>query len=712
MADSLPPVPPPVPGSVPPVSPQPPVAIPVPPPITTGAATQPAVSPAVEDEVPRSNLSPFKLLAKKEQVPASPQANVVPPPTPVAPSPATTAPSAPTPAQPGQPAGGIMVATPSREELLKQAAEAPAASFILPPPEVIATQNSQATPLVSQVPRQPGAAMQPLLESDAPATPRKPMPTRQGALGTPDAPLRAQQVPFTPPKQMGAPIPLNGGVKPRIPGRVTPAVQNSLNVAAKSGFGTPVKKRNFTGTLIIGLLIFIIVGSGAAYVMAKNGSRVPVLFKVVSGLETSGLATNSQALSYVQARTRYQVQGEVELVRSDVDKSGKPTLSTAGDTAAGSVYRLKSQMGQGEFSEKGANHVGLLALTVNQNDPIQLALNEKPSTADADNWSMYFSSNDKPQLASIKSSLVAKSLLLPILQPIPLEKLLTLPTGELAYQKQVGTKAGTVLSAHKFTVASDKLKDYFPASAVLENFTLTSRYTWAQGATPAGQTSTADLEGKVTYLQKVYTFTAKWRYGSWDQPLDPSGDASGAITKVTGNDAPTPASMASATALMGILNLSTLPNTLTEAEGGSVTTGGSTGSAAVTPTGEGITVAGSRITTSPPVPTKPASAEAKARDTQRLKDLADIKQALSAYKTAKGSYPVSITLLQTVEGGVLLSELVSTYLTKLPIDPTKTTYWYEYTSTGSSFTLRAVAEDPESATVKKGSIYPYFEVTN
>ncbi len=607
-----------------------------------------------------------------------------------------------------------MVATPSREELLKQAAEAPEASFILPPPEIIATQNSQATPLVSQVPRQPGAAMQPLFEKDVPA-PSKPIPVRQGALGTPAAPLRAQQVPFTPPKQMGAPIPLNGGVKPKIPGRVTPAVQNSLNVAAKTGFGAAPKKRNFTGTLIIGLLIFIIVGSGAAYVMAKNGSRVPVLFKVVSGLEASGLASNTQALSYVQARTRYQVQGEVELVRSDlVDATGKPTLTNAGDAAAGSVYRLKSQMGQGEFSEKGANHVALLALTVNQNDPIQLALKEKPASTDTDNWSMYFSSNDKPQLSSIKSSLVAKSLLLPILQPIPLEKLLTLPTGELAYQKQVGTKAGTVLSAHKYTVASDKLKDYFPASAVLENFTLTSRYTWAQGTTPAAQTSTADLEGKVTYLQKTYNYTAKWRYGSWDQAIDASGDTSGAIAKVTGIEVPTPTSMASATALMGILNLTSLPNTLTEAEGGSVstTTGGGNSGSAITPTGEGITVAGSKITVAPPVPTKPASTEAKARDTQRIKDLADIKQALTAYKTAKGSYPVSITLLQTAEGGVLLSELVPTYLTKLPIDPTKTTYWYEYTSTGSSFTLRAVAEDPESATVKKGSIYPYFEVTN
>jgi hypothetical protein len=539
----------------------------------------------------------------------------------------------------------------------------------------------------------------------------------RAVVGTPGAPLPGQQVPFSAPKAQlvppnltkpgGAPIPVNGGVRPQIPGRVTPAVQSSLATAGAAGFGAPKKHKSIVATVLVGSLILLIVGSGIAYVMAKNGSRIPVLFTAVSGLETTGLATNAQALTYVQARTRYQVQGEVELARSDIDtSSSKPELSTAGGTAAGSIYRVKSQLAKGDFSEKGKEHVGSLALTINQNDPIQLATEQLPASGDADTWKLYFSSNESPELVSVKGDLMAKTLLQPVLQPIPLEKLLTLPTGELAYQKQTGTKAGTVLSAHSFTVSSDKLKEFFPVGAVLENFTLTTRYTWAQGSIPAGQTSTADLKGTVTYLQKKYNYTAAWRYGEWDQPLATSDDTSGGLEALSG-DVVTPVSMSSATAQMGIISLASLPNTLSETESGS-----SAATGPVTPTGEGITVAGSRITLEPPVPTKPATAEAKLRDTQRLKDLSDAKKALEAYKKTTGNYPVSITLLQTTEGGILLSELVSTYLTKLPIDPSKTVYWYEYTSNGTSFTLRAVAEDPESATVKQGSVYPYFEVTN
>ncbi|CAN5158286.1 hypothetical protein BH11PAT4_BH11PAT4_4430 [soil metagenome] len=702
MADTPSLTPPPVPGQLP-VSP---VGVPPVTPVAPVVPSTPVVPEPLAEETPTSSLSPFKILAKKDGA-----QNVVNPP--VAPS-SPIASQAPVAAQtPGaQVPGGIMVATPSRDELLKQAAEAPAASFILPPPEVIAMQNTAAAkPLMSHTPRPVGAAVQPLLEKAAPIPAAMPKP----ALGTPSAPLPGQQVPFTPKapftppalRQPSAPLPANGGVKPRIPGRVTPAIQTSLASAGGAGFGTPKKHKSLVATVLVGLLILMIVGGGIAYAMAKNGSRVPVLFAMVSGLQPTGLASNAQALSYVQARTRYQVQGEVELVRSDIDlTSGKPDLSTAGDTTAGSIYRVKSQLAQGEFSEKGAQHMGSLALTINQNDPIQLATGQKPASTDADNWSIYFSSNEKPELVSIKSSLVAKTLLQPVLQPISLEKLLTLPTGELAYQKQTGTKAGTMLSAHSFTVGTDKLKDFFPAGAVLENFTLTTRYTWAQGSIPAGQPTTADLKGTVTYLQKKYTYTSAWRYGNWDKPLETSEDISGGLAALSAKTA-TPASMSSATAQMGILSLASLPNTLSETEGGATTATGP-----ITPTGEGITIAGSKIIVAPPVPAKPASAEAKARDVQRLKDLSDTKLALEAYKKVKGSYPVSITLLQTTEGGMLLTELVSTYMTKLPIDPSKTVYWYEYTSNGTSFTLRAVAEDPESATVKQGSVYPYFEVTN
>lgn len=711
-----------------PVSPAvPPTPAPIPvPPAPPQAVSQGQVVPQAPSipqgsEDTSSNLSPFKLLAKKEGA-----GTVVPPPVsqpgPVL-SQSPQAASAPVlqPTSSPQEQGGILVAKPSREELLKQAAEAPAASFILPPPEVIATPSPDSKPLISQVPR-PVAPPPPRTEKPQPA--QQVIPPRQGVLRAPTAPivpLSAQQLPgqqrpvgprlgsapSLAPKQMGS-VPLNGGVRPSVPGRVTPAVQTALSRATSAGFATRPKRRGVLGTLVISFSILAVVGSGVAYVMAKSGTRVPVLYTMLSGLEPAGQDATTQALAYVQARTRYQVQGEVELVEADmVDGTGKPQLPSAGDASAGRVYRLKAQIGRGEVSEKGAQSLSSVALTINQNDPIQVAMKQVPQTGDTDNWRAHFSSNDTPELVSFKGSLVAKTLLLPVLQTIPLETLLATPTGELAYQKLEGTQTGTSIAAHQFTVGTDKIKGYFPVGATLENFTLITRYAWAQGTTPAGQPVSVDLKGKVTYQQKVYTYTAVWRYGNWDKALESSEDTSGGLVKVTGSESPTAVSMVNATAQMGILSLESLPHTLTVAEAGSGSVGGP-----IVPSGETITAAGTRITTAPPIPTTPASAEAKLRDTQRQKDLADIKRALTAYKTATGSYPVSLTLLQTVEGGVLLSGLVATYMTGLPVDPTKTVYWYEYTSNGTTFSLRAVAEDPENATVKKGTVFSYFEVTN
>jgi hypothetical protein len=683
-------------------------------PVPASPVSKPLVSPqpVPEDAGDQtSSLSPFKLLAKKPGVSVTPP--VVQQPTPPVPQ-AIAAPTGATPLPP-QDSSSILVAKPSREELLKQAAEAPAASFILPPPEVITTSGTEAKPLTTSQPLPIGEAVKPLLEKPVTSA-FPPPPVRTAPLGTPTSPLPGQQRPFTPP-----PSKLATQQPARVPGianeRLQPSQQplgqakpiaQPTKLKGATGFGATPKRRGIAGTLVVGSFILLLVGSAVSYAMARSGTRVPLLYKQLSGLEPTGLATTLQALAYVEGRTRYQVQGEIQLEQQGaLDSSGKPSLTTAGDTGPGDVYFLKSQIGQGEFSEKGGTHLTSIALTVNQSDPLQLAMQQKAGNATADNWKIYYSSSQIKELVAVKGSLVAKTLLNPVLKPIPLEKLLTSPTGELAYQKQVGTNSATAISAHSFTVNTDKLKEHFPTGAILENFTLLARYTWAQGSTPAGQVVSTELKGTITYQQKKYNYTSSWRYGNWDKPLDASVDASGGLSKVTGVDEAKPVNMASATAQMGILNLSSLPNTLTQDERGEVEV-----STVITPSGEAITVGGTKITLQPPVPTKPVNSEAKARDTQRLKDLQDLKSALVAYKTAKGSFPISLSKLQTIEGGVLLSQLVPGYITKLPIDPTKTTYWYEYTSDGTVFSLKAVAEDPEGATVKKGSVYPYFEVTN
>ena len=118
------------------------------------------------------------------------------------------------------------------------------------------------------------------------------------------------------------------------------------------------------------------------------------------------------------------------------------------------------------------------------------------------------------------------------------------------------------------------------------------------------------------------------------------------------------------------------------------------------------------ITTTPPVPTSPATAEAKARDVQRKQDLKDLQSALLAYKKANGTYPAVSTPEQTIASTVLLSALVGTYMTALPVDPLSTTYWYQYQSDGFSYSLRSVAENPADPLAKQGAVFTYYELTN
>lgn len=102
----------------------------------------------------------------------------------------------------------------------------------------------------------------------------------------------------------------------------------------------------------------------------------------------------------------------------------------------------------------------------------------------------------------------------------------------------------------------------------------------------------------------------------------------------------------------------------------------------------------------------------KTADAIRKADLANIKTALDNYKTANGSYPVSLTVTKTDAADTPLNVLVPDYLSKLPLDPNTPTYYYGYKSDGNTFELTCVLDDStDSQGAQAGSFYIY-KLTN
>lgn len=692
----------------------------------------------IDDEIKEedvSDLSPFKVLPGKN----APQ--VVPPPV-AAPTPlAAAAPAAPV-------APGV-----TREELLKQAAEAPEQSFILPPPGTISATTPPAAPAPVAVPPTGAIVPPPLtMELDknqtVPVTKIvKPLDMAEGGRIAPkDAddgkanvmelnrelrPVAAQSAPsrpstLTPPRpgvNVVAPMSTLGAasVPPRDPkGMVT--------------IQAPPRARRSLMPIVLILIVVLLAGLvGTGYVMAKNnGTRVPYFYKMVSGLEPNAKGATSQAYDYVGSQTSYGFIGKISLNQQSSGTSGAPVLSTSDQ--AGSVTTLSAEYSQGQFSNKGANYLGNVSLAVNGKTPIPAALKAEAKGSADTNWSFYFSQNSAAEVLKFNETEASKSLLYPMLKPIPLEKLLPAFQQELAYALQTTKKEGAPLAAYKVALKADDLKSFFPDGATLQNPTLTIRYAWS-GSFPTAQPASAEIDATMVYKQLTYVYSSQVSYQDWGKPIDTQIDVS--FSKLSGDTSTAKTiDLANLIGQFGILGLDSLPNTIGGSSGTPVVTPSpspspsatatatptptaspspspsASGSGMVTPTGNGITVVGSAITTNPPVPTSPASEAAKIRDAQRLKDLTDLKTALLAYKAAKGSFPKSLSYEQTVQGTVLVPALVGTYITKLPTDPVPSVYWYQYKSDGSTFTLRGVAEDSSNAKVTRGSTFYFYEITN
>jgi general secretion pathway protein G len=84
----------------------------------------------------------------------------------------------------------------------------------------------------------------------------------------------------------------------------------------------------------------------------------------------------------------------------------------------------------------------------------------------------------------------------------------------------------------------------------------------------------------------------------------------------------------------------------------------------------------------------------RARDAQRKADLRQIQSALELYRSDLGSYPAS---LSSCGGSLTGGSPPSTYMQKIPCDPSGSTYYnsgnYYYTSGGTSYSLGSCEEN-------------------
>jgi type II secretory pathway pseudopilin PulG len=132
----------------------------------------------------------------------------------------------------------------------------------------------------------------------------------------------------------------------------------------------------------------------------------------------------------------------------------------------------------------------------------------------------------------------------------------------------------------------------------------------------------------------------------------------------------------------------------------------------IVPSGEVITAVQSERLEGAAVPEQPASADAKSRDAQRKRDLADIQKAFEQYKSDTGAYPSVSAETQLGSSATLFNALVPKYLTKMPVDPLNSTYYYTYNITSTGYVLRSILEDHSDTMGVTGQTYHYYQVTN
>lgn len=594
----------------------------------------------------------------------------------------------------------------SKDELIKLASTLPAQSFHLPSGEVL---NNT---IISEMPPPPDPTV----------------------LRTPSNPLELETPPVTPTSPPPPPVaPSVSPLSVEPPVVSTPPFQAPPSVASMPPpppqnktfpVDAPKSKSNSRIGLyaIIGLIIGLIILGGGAYALAENGVRVPILYTKVSGLPSSGISLNQAALKKLSAYKNYQGAGELDI---SVQNSGKVKTPTAGLTTGGLISYLQSKYSIAVWDTQ-TNKVQAIA-SISSDIPKNVGLGID-ATASNDFLSLYFPTNISMKNFKLNITDPKSSLLYPVLVPISGIDDLNLVQKELGYQKKKVNGLST--AAYNFSVDQSTLANFLPSGAQIKSSSLEIDYAWQQEL-PVSSSINIDF----TYLSREYVLQESWNFGNWDLPVSSANAASLAplLTEKTANlqtislvdtianlgfqsnSLPVQSSIANSTNSNNASTPSSSPTPTASQAPAQVTASpgiaATPTNGALVPSGEAISSLLSPLSTVPSINyNQPVTSAATARDAQRLKDLQELQKALQSYKSSVGSYPVTNGFEQTRSSESLFSALVPNYLFEMPVDPLNNSYYYAYSSDGTSYTLRAVAEDAKASGAIAGPDHYYFEL--
>lgn len=587
----------------------------------------------------------------------------------------------------------------SREELLKHASEAPTSTFILP--------ENPSLPQPTPSPAPPSNSLKPVLPSPPvtplPISPVKPSPEVISITPIRNSlPLPEPLTPPTPPLQPSPPIPPVGTLHLNKNFFPTPPDTTSVPNAAIPLPTSPKTSSSKVGIIaVLGLMIGLLFLGGSAYALALNGTRIPVLYSMVSGLPGDGQKLSQAALGVVRSKKTYQLGPETTIqvgVKASDQKPDIPNNTTSLQSLPGKLVSLKSTTKNALVTISNKGMVSQQQVSVDQGSAIPVSLQTAGGNFNTD-WTAYFSTG-VVNLVSFSGDDLKKTLLYPVLRPISLSNLLEAVQTEQDYQKI--SVDGKPVASYIYQLDPTKLAEVMPEGATSSG-TAEIGYYWKTGL-PAY----AKLSGEVVYQKVTYTYESALKFEGFGQSFSDNTQAE--LSNLTNpTEVPTPVSALQFASYLGVAPGS-LPSSLAGSDTGLLE--GSPSGPVVAPTGEGVIQPEQSIILTPPVPASPASSEAKQRDIQRKKDLTDLQSALERYKTVHGSYPISKGLEQTVSSNTLIDSLIPDYMTKIPIDLLKNTYWYEYQSDGPTFSIRSVSEDGSDSEAKQGAVYYYFERTN
>ncbi|HSI20886.1 MAG TPA: type II secretion system protein GspG [Verrucomicrobiae bacterium] len=689
-----------------------------------GASVVPPVSPAAEQVVPLPPVAPTPPIPTPP-APAAPVPSPVPIPAPL--PVARPAVSAVPPVSSGSPMDEDI---PDTEELIKQAAAAPSQPLILPsrgagssapvapPPskpreefvaaDPVAIQESlkkievksrEGNPLPPPVIDESGlAGSSELLAPPPPPVAPLPMDERPVPVPlAPSAPKAEFHAPVAPPPRppLAPKAPAPAGMLPRpvIPAAPPAPPHEPLPAAAPH-------RRSGILFAILGIVVVLALLGGGLYVLALSGARVPVLAQFISGLEGDSSRAINRAEAFVATHVPYRLTGALE-----VELSGGKESSSLGDSAG--IFKVRSDLSGGLITDKGERFIAAYSITAN--DGTAVPVNARYTGSE---FLVDFPANQDKSAASLSATSLRDTLLAPALQPVPLEVILKNAQAEQSYKKvSINQKPA---ASYVVGMPKEAMAPYFPLGAELEASVAEVALAWKDTDRTAGEPLDVQLQTTFSYQGHKYTYAAHWQYTGWQQQSPEPATLSKLFSTDPGNVA-TELTTESFVSRLG-LSFAEVPH------GGEATSGNpvdeTTRFTPVIPSGDVITVVQAPRPEMQPVPTQPASELAKQRDAQRKQDLLDIQKALKQYKLEKGTYPVVSKEVQIGSDTTVFKELVPKYLTKMPVDPLNSTYYYAYNVNTDSegkateYHLRAVLEDHDDASALVGQVYHYYQLTN